>query len=98
VGQTIAVNVYVQNKHYPETVQVDLYKSIPGGFNRVGSLIQSVLVKPGGQSTRFAFTYTVTSDDKTMGKITFRVDATIIDHRDALPADNALLSTPVMIG
>jgi PKD repeat protein len=98
VGQTIAVNVYVRNKHYPETVQVDLYKSIPGGFNRVGSLTESVPVKPGGQSTRFAFTYTVTSDDKTMGKITFRADATIIDHRDALPADNVLLSTPVMIG
>jgi PKD repeat protein len=97
VGQTIAINVYVQNTHYPETVQVDLDKSIPGGFSQVGSLTQSVLVKPGGQSTRFAFTYTVTSDDKAMGKITFRADATIIGHRDALPADNELLSTPVNV-
>jgi hypothetical protein len=97
VGQTIAINVYVQNKHYPETVQVDLSKSIPGGFGPVGSLIESVPVKRGGQSTRFAFTYTVTSDDKAAGKMTFRAIAGIIGHRDALPADNELLSTPVRI-
>lgn len=98
VAETIAVNVYVQNTHYPETVQVSLYKSIPGGFNQVGSLTQSVPVKTGGRSTRFAFTYTVTSDDKAVGKITFRADALLLDHQDALPADNSLLSTPVKIG
>jgi hypothetical protein len=96
VGQTIAINVYVQNAHYPESVRVDLSKSIPGGFSQVGSLTQSVPVKQAGQSTRFAFTYTVTTDDKATGKITFRADATI-GHRDALPADNELLSTPVGI-
>jgi PKD repeat protein len=98
VGQTIAVNVYVQNSHYPETVEVDLSKSVPGGFTQVGSLTQSVPVKTAGQTTRFAFTYTVTSDDKAVGKVTFRADAILIGHRDALPADNELLSTPVMIG
>ena len=98
VGQTIAVNVYVQNKNYPESVQVNFFKSIPGGFSQIGSLTQSVPVKRGGQSTRFAFTYTVTSDDKAMGKITFEASAIIIGYRDALPADNELLSTPVMIG
>jgi hypothetical protein len=97
LGQTIAINVYVQNSNYPETVQVTFSKSIQGGFSQVGSLTQSVPVKAGGQSTRFAFTYTVTSDDKAMGKITFRADASIIGHRDALPADNELLSTPVGI-
>jgi hypothetical protein len=101
VGETIAVNVYVQNTHYPETVRVDLYKSVPSGFYGVSSLThsltQSVPVKLAGQTTRFAFTYTITSDDKALGKITFRADAFIIDHRDALPADNELLSTPVAI-
>jgi hypothetical protein len=33
-------------------------------------------------------------DDKTLGKITFRADATI-GYGDALPADNELPSTPV---
>lgn len=97
VGGTVAVNVYVQNTRYPETVEVDLYKSVPGGFTLVGTLYQSVSVKTAGQTTRFAFTYTVTSDDQAVGKITFRADATIIGHRDALPADNELLSTPIMI-
>ena len=54
-------------------------------------------VKPAGQATRFAFTRTVTSDDKAMGKITFRADALILDHRDALPADNQQSSTPIRI-
>jgi hypothetical protein len=98
VGQTIAVNVYVANKRYPETVQVDLYKSIPGGFQQVGSLTQSVPVRPpGGTSTRFAFTSTITQTDGTTGKVTFKAIATILDHRDALPADNELSSTPVRI-
>jgi hypothetical protein len=98
VGQTIAVNVYVANKRYPETVQVDLYKSVPGGFQQVGSLTQSVPVRPpGGNSTRFAFSYTIGQSDKTVGKVTFRASATIFGHRDALPADNELSSTPVKI-
>lgn len=98
VNETVAVNVYVKNTRYPETVQVTLSKSIPGGFAQVGTLTQSVPVKTGGQSTRFAFTYTVTSDDKAVGKITFRADAVLTAHQDALPADNTLLSTPVKIG
>src|SRR6266568_4806082 len=54
-------------------------------------------VKQAGQTTRFAFSYTVTSDDKAAGKITFRADANISNHPDALPADNELLSTPVKV-
>jgi len=73
-------------------------KNIPGGFAQVGSLTGSVPVKTADQTTRFAFTYTVTSDDKAIGKVTFRADASIIGHRDALPADNELQSTPVSIG
>jgi hypothetical protein len=98
VGKTITIEVYLQNTRYPETVGVDFYKSVPGGFSQTGSLTQSVPVKMAGQFTRFSFSYTVTSDDKAIGKITFRADATIAGSRDALPADNQLLSTPVAIG
>jgi len=98
VGQTISITAYLQNTHYPETVQVDLSKSIPGGFAGVGSLTNSVPVKAAGQTTRFAFSYTITSDDKAIGKITFKADASITGQRDALPADNELLSTPVKVG
>jgi chitodextrinase len=98
VGQTIAVNVYVRNNRYPETVQVDLFKSVPGGFTQVGLLTQAVRVRPpGGNSTRFAFSYTISQSDKIVGKVTFRSSATIVEHRDALPADNELTSPPVKI-
>lgn len=97
VGQTIGVDVHVQNTRSPETVTVSLNKSTPGGFDQVGSLTQLVTVKTGGRSTPFAFSYTVTSDDLAMGKITFRAEAAIAGYRDALPADNQLLSTPIDI-
>jgi PKD domain len=98
VGQTVDINVYVRNSRYPETAQVTLSKSGPGGFSQVGSLTQAVPVRPpGGTSTRFAFSYTITQADKTIGKISFQATVSIIGHRDALPADNELTSPPVKI-
>ncbi|HZN18063.1 MAG TPA: PKD domain-containing protein, partial [Micromonosporaceae bacterium] len=96
-GHTIAISVYVQNTRYPETVRLTLDRSVPGGFANVGTLTQLVAVKTGGQSTRFLFSYTVTSDDAALGKLTFRATATLVNARDALPADNQLLSAPVDI-
>jgi hypothetical protein len=98
VGQTIAVNVYLKNSRYPETVQLDLLRSGPGGFQQVATLTQPVLVRPpGGNSTRFAFTYTITDDDRTVGKVSFKAVATIIGQRDVRPEDNELTSSPVKI-
>jgi hypothetical protein len=97
VGQTIAVNVDVRNTRYPETVQVDLVKGVAGGFQQVDSLTQSVPVRRGGRTTRFAFSYTITQTDRTVGKVSLRAVATIIDHRDALPGDNELISPPVKV-
>jgi hypothetical protein len=98
VGQTVTVNVHVRNTRYPDTVRVELSRSVPGGFQEVGSLVQLVLVRPpGGNSTRFAFTYTITPADGTIGKVSFRAAATIVDHHDALFGDNTLLSPPVRI-
>jgi PKD repeat protein len=97
VGQTIGVNVDVRNARYPETVQVDLFKGAAGGFQQVDSLTQSVPVRRTGRTTRFAFSYTITQADGTVGKVTFKAAATIIDHRDALPGDNDLISPPVKI-
>jgi hypothetical protein len=97
-GQTIGIDARIRNNRYPETVRVDLLVSIPGGFNQVGTLTQLVPVRPpGGTSTRFPFSYTITPADVTIGKATFKAIATIVDHRDALPADNELLSPPVKI-
>ena len=46
---------------------------------------------------RFPFSYLVTQADRTVGKVSFKAVATILDHRDALPADNELISPPVKI-
>ncbi len=97
VGQTIAINVYVRNSRYPERVQVDLFKSVPGGFEQVGFLTQSVPVRRGDRTTRFAFTNTITEADRTMGNVVFKAVATILEHRDARPGDNDLTSPPVRI-
>jgi PKD domain len=97
VGQTIKINVSVRNTRQPETVQVDLFKTVPGGFQQVGSLTQSVPVKSGNRTTLFAFTNTITEADRSVGKVSFKAVATIIDHRDALPADNELTSPPVRV-
>ncbi|MET8834668.1 PKD domain-containing protein [Micromonospora sp. NPDC004540] len=96
-GQSITINVNVQNTRYEEDVLVNLEKSSPSGYLSVGSLTQRVAVKATGQTTRFSFDYTVTAEDQATGKITFRAQANIVGHRDALPADNELLSTPVKV-
>ncbi|WBB81620.1 PKD domain-containing protein [Micromonospora sp. WMMD882] len=97
VGRTIDITVHVRNTRYPETVGVSLRKSTPGGFDQVGALTQAVAVKRASRSTPFAFSYTITSEDLAMGKITIQAEATITGYRDALPADNQLLSIPIVI-
>ncbi|MEW2329687.1 PKD domain-containing protein [Micromonospora chersina] len=97
VGQTVTVEVQVQNTRYEENVQVDLYKSIAGDYSPIGALKKLVPVRDTGKTTPFAFTYTVTADDLALGKLTFRAAADVSPNRDAIPADNELLSTPVKI-
>jgi PKD repeat protein len=97
VGQTIAVNVDVRNTHYPETVRVDLFRGVPGGFQQIGSLTQSVAVRSGNRATRFPFAYLVIEADRSVGKVSFKAVATIVDHRDVLPGDNELTSPPVRV-
>jgi len=98
VGQTVAINVDMRNSsHYPEIVQADLLRGAPAGFQQVGSLTQSVAVKSRNRTTRFSFAYLVTEADRSLGKVSFKAVATIIDHRDALPGDNELTSPPVRV-
>jgi PKD repeat protein len=100
VGQTRAVTVGVSNSRYDETVQVQLYKSDPtsyNGFDLVGTLTQSVPVQSGNRTIGFAFSYTFTSADATVGKVTFEAIATIVGARDAQPADNTAISGPAKV-
>ncbi len=96
-GQTRTITVGVSNKLVDETVEVTLYRSTPGGYEYVGSLIQYVPVRSGGRTTNFKFSYTFTEADAAVGKVTFRVYAQIFGANDALPADNEAISSPTKV-
>ncbi len=97
-GQTRTITVGVNSKRYPENVMVQLLKSRPGsscysyGYECVGSLTQSVPVRSANRTTDFNFSYTFTSDDAGVGKVTFKAIATINGPRDAQPADNEAIA------
>jgi len=96
VGQTRSISVSVVSDRYGEMVTVQLYRSVPGGFAPVGSLTQSIQLRK--RATPFAFSYTFTADDAALGKVTFKAVATIVGVRDALPADNEVVSLPTKVG
>jgi PKD domain len=99
VGQTRTISVAVSNRRYPETVQVQLYKSVAGGsFQPVGSLTQSVPVLPSNRTTSFSIDYTFVAENRTVGKVTFEAVATLVGARDAVPADNAAIAAPSAVG
>jgi PKD repeat protein len=93
-GQTRAITVYVTNKRYDEYVQVDLYKSVPGGFQWVGAYTQFIPIRSGNRTSIYTFNYTFTSNDASIGKVTFKSVATIVDARDSYPSDNEAISSP----
>jgi hypothetical protein len=97
VGQTREITVGVIDSRYPETVQVQLLRSVPGGFEQVGVLTQSILPRGRSRSTPYTFNYTFSSNDATVGKVTFKAVATIIGARDALPADNEAIASPTRV-
>jgi hypothetical protein len=96
-GQTRAIAVGIANRRYPETVQVQLLKSVAGGFEVVGTLTQTIPALSGGRTTQYAFNYTFTQADATAGKVTFQAVATIMGARDALPGDNTVIALPTKV-
>jgi len=96
-GQTRQIVVSVSNTHFAEMMFVDLWKSAPGGFEGVGTLKQLVPVRAGNRTTAFYFSYTFTSEDARVGKVTFKAIATLLDARDALPADNEVVALPTRV-
>ena len=98
VGRTGLVTARVSDTRYPETVQMQLFKSDPSsadGFLLVGTLTESVPARP--RATPFTFSYTFTSGDAVVGKVTFKAVATIIGPRDALQADNTAVATAMKV-
>jgi len=96
--QTRTITVGINSKRYPEVVRVELMKSIFGyGYQTFASLTQTVPVRPANRTTIFSFSYTFTSDDAKMGKVTFKAAATIMEGRDALPGDNEAIALPTKV-
>jgi hypothetical protein len=93
VGQTRSISVGIADTRYPETVQVQLFKNDVV----VGTLTQSVPVRSSGRTTTFGFTYTFTSDDASLGKVTFKAVTSIVGARDALPSDNTAVALPTSV-
>ena len=96
-GQTRQITVELNNKRYPETVEVQLYKSTQSGYELVGTLVLYMPVRPGNRTTVFAFSYTFTDADAALGKINFRAVANLVGARDALPTDNEAISLPTKV-
>lgn len=96
-GQTKTITVSLRNIAYPETVQVDLYKSTPNGFVWVATVTKSIPVLSGNKTAAVDFSYTFTSDDVKLGKVTFKVVATIVGARDVYPSDNEAISSIIKV-
>jgi hypothetical protein len=56
-----------------------------------------VPVRQANRTTAFSFDYTFTSDDWSIGKVTFWAVAWLQNARDALPADNEAISAPTKV-
>jgi PKD domain-containing protein len=98
VNQTKTINVNVQNKRYSDYVQVTLIKGLPGGGEQVIGTLTIYVPAKAKQATTFKFSYTFTSDDAKIGKVTFKAIATIVNGRDALPSDNTAIATTLVNG
>jgi hypothetical protein len=49
-------------------------------------------VRPASRTTQITFSYTFTSADASVGKVTFKAVAFLLDARDALPTDNEAIA------
>jgi PKD domain. len=94
VGQTKTITVSLRNTHYSEIVLIELYRSIPGGFELISSSTQIVPVRKGNRTTQVTFQYTFTQQDAQIGKVTFKAIVTLEGSNDAFPADNEAISLP----
>lgn len=96
-GQVRKLVIGLSNKRYPETVVVDLYRSVPGGFEWFGSHTQGIPVRMGQRTTDIYFNYAFTQQDAEIGKVVFKAVVYLQNGRDALPADNEFISFAVKV-
>lgn len=93
-GQTRSITVSISNKSYATNVRVELFRSVPGGYQSIGYYYQYVPARSTGRTVTFTFNYTFTNADASMGKVTFKAVANLDNVRDVFPADNEAISSP----
>jgi PKD repeat protein len=94
-GKTTKISIGIRSNRYPETVNVQLFKSVPGGYQLVATSTQTLPTR--NRVSSVIFSYIFTPDDAVIGKVTFRAVATILGARDALPADNEAIGAPTKV-
>jgi Tol biopolymer transport system component len=94
-AKTSKMSVDIRSNRYAETVQVQLFKSVPGGFQLVATSTQTLPTR--NRVTSVAFSYTFTPEDAIIGKVTFRAVVNLVGARDALPADNEAIGLPTKV-
>jgi PKD domain len=95
-NQTAKLSVGVASKLAAEMVQVDLYKSAPGTFDGFQLIGSQRLLAPARSSNKLVtvnFNYTFTSDDASLGKVTFKAVVSPVDLHDVFPGDNEARAT-----
>jgi hypothetical protein len=95
-NQTKTINVDIKNNRYSDFVQVMLYKGLPGGGEQQIGVLTIYVPARATKPTTFKFSYTFTSEDASIGKVTFRAVANLVNGRDALPADNTSITTTIV--
>lgn len=96
LNQTKVINVDISNKRYSDNVRVELYKGLPGGNEQLIGSYTIYVPARASRPTTFKFSYTFTPDDATIGKVTFRAVAILVNGRDSLPADNTAIGTTLV--
>lgn len=96
-GKPVRLTVGIANYLRPETVTVDIYKSVPGGYGYVGFWTQEVTVQSRPATTDFIFFYTPTDADAAIGKVTFKAFARLQNADDSWPADNEFITFPMTV-
>ncbi|GAB2983554.1 PKD domain-containing protein [Saccharothrix stipae] len=96
VGATKTLTARIGNTRYAEDVTVRLYRGTPSGWEEIGHSTQWVPASATG-AVNFPFNYTFRPGDAALGKINFRVVATLVGATDALPLDNEVISTTTTV-
>jgi hypothetical protein len=96
-GQNRTISVGIRTGRYPDTVAVTLWRSSPSGYQMIGTVTKDVPVAGGNRTVDFGFGYTFSAEDAQTGKVTFQAIAEIVGARDALPADNRIVTAPTKV-